>query len=198
MRSLDAVFAPNAIAVIGASTTPGKVGYDIFANILKGGYTGTLYPVNSAAKSILSMRAYATIGEIQDAVDLSIIVLPTGATLKAVEESVKKGVKAIVIVSAGFREVGKKGLDVENEIVSICREAGVRIVGPASGYQPSSQSEHECELFRPDAQPGKHLLHFPERCTLLGRSRFRRRQRVRIFQVHLYRQQGRRGRDRLA
>ena len=130
MRSLDAVFAPNAIAVIGASTTPGKVGYDIFANILTGGYKGTLYPVNPAAKSILSMRAYPTIGEIPDAVDLSIIVLPTGATLKAVEESVQKGVKAIVIVSAGFREVGKKGLEVENEIVAICREAGVRVVGP--------------------------------------------------------------------
>jgi len=130
MRSLDAVFAPNAIAVIGASTTPGKVGYDIFANILKGGYKGTLYPVNPAAKSILSMRAYPAICEIPDAVDLSIIVLPTAATLKAVEESVKKGVKAIVIVSAGFREVGKKGLEVENEIVSICREAGVRVVGP--------------------------------------------------------------------
>jgi len=130
MRSLDAVFAPNAIAVIGASTTPGKVGYDIFANILTGGYKGTLYPVNPAAKSILSMRAYPTIGEIPDAVDLSIIVLPTGATLRAVEESVQKGVKAIVIVSAGFREVGKKGLEVENEIVAICREAGVRVVGP--------------------------------------------------------------------
>ena len=130
MRSLDAVFAPNAIAVIGASTTPGKVGYDIFANILTGGYKGTLYPVNPAAKSILSMRAYPTIGEIPEAVDLSIIVLPTGATLKAVEESVQKGVKAIVIVSAGFREVGKKGLEVENRIVSICREAGIRVVGP--------------------------------------------------------------------
>ena len=130
MTSLDAVFAPNAIAVIGASTTPGKVGYDIFANILMGGYKGMLYPVNPAAKSILSMRAYPTIGEIPDAVDLSIIVLPTATTLRAVEESVKKGVKAIVIVSAGFREVGKKGLEVENEIVSICREAGVRVVGP--------------------------------------------------------------------
>ncbi|NTV54387.1 MAG: CoA-binding protein, partial [Syntrophaceae bacterium] len=130
MRSLDAVFAPNAIAVIGASTTPGKVGYDIFANILKGGYKGTLYPVNPATKSILSMKAYPTIGEIPDAVDLSIIVLPTGATLKAVEESVKKGVKGMVIVSAGFREVGKEGLEAENRIVSICREAGVRVVGP--------------------------------------------------------------------
>jgi acetyl coenzyme A synthetase (ADP forming)-like protein len=130
MTSLDAIFAPNAIAVIGASTTPGKVGYDIFANILKGGYKGTLYPVNPAAKSVLSMKAYPTIGEIPDAVDLSIIVLPTGATIKAVEESVKKGVKGMVIVSAGFREVGKKGLEDENRIVSICREAGVRVVGP--------------------------------------------------------------------
>ncbi|MCX5834759.1 MAG: CoA-binding protein, partial [Deltaproteobacteria bacterium] len=130
MTSLDAIFSPKAIAVIGASTTPGKVGYDIFANILKGGYKGTLYPVNPAAKSILSMRSYPTIGEIPDAVDLSIIVLPTGATLKAVEESVRKGVKGIVIVAAGFREVGAKGLEMENRIVSICREAGVRVVGP--------------------------------------------------------------------
>lgn len=128
--SLDAIFSPKAIAVIGASTTPGKVGYDIFANILKGGYKGTLYPVNPAAKSILSMRSYPTIGEIPDAVDLSIIVLPTGATLKAVEESVRKGVRGIVIVSAGFREVGAKGLEAENKIVAICREAGVRVVGP--------------------------------------------------------------------
>jgi len=130
MTSLDAIFSPKAIAVIGASTTPGKVGYDIFANILKGGYKGTLYPVNPAAKSILTMRSYPTIGEIPDAVDLSIIVLPTGATLKAVEESVRKGVKGLVIVSAGFREVGAKGLEMENRIVSICREAGVRVVGP--------------------------------------------------------------------
>ena len=128
--SLDAIFSPKAIAVIGASTTPGKVGYDIFANILKGGYRGTLYPVNPTAKSILSMRSYPAIGEIPDAVDLAIIVLPTGATVKAVEETVRKGVKGIVIVSAGFREVGAKGLEMENRIVSICREAGVRVVGP--------------------------------------------------------------------
>jgi len=128
--SLDAIFSPKAIAVIGASTTPGKVGYDIFANILKGGYTGILYPVNPVAKSILSMRSYPTVVEIPDAVDLSIIVLPTGATLRAVEESIRKGVKGLVIVSAGFREVGAKGLELENRIVAICREAGVRVVGP--------------------------------------------------------------------
>ena len=130
MTSLDAIFSPKAVAVIGASTTPGKVGYDIFANILKGGYRGTLYPVNPAAKSILSMRSYPTVEDVPDTVDLSIIVLPAGATLTAVEESIRKGVKGIVIVSAGFREIGAKGLELENRIVSVCREAGVRVVGP--------------------------------------------------------------------
>ena len=109
MSSLDAIFAPNAIAIIGASTTPGKVGHDIFANILKGGFKGTLYPVNPNAKSILSVKTFPTINDIPDTVDLSIIILPPGASLKAVEESVEKGVKGIVIVSAGFREVGGRG-----------------------------------------------------------------------------------------
>lgn len=130
MHSLDAIFAPGSIAVVGASTTPGKVGYDIFANILKNGYRGTLYPVNPSARSIMGVRAYPGFGAIPDPVDLAILILPPGATLKAVEEAVRKGVRGIVIVSAGFREVGPAGLEVENRIVSLCREAGVRVVGP--------------------------------------------------------------------
>ena len=130
MHSLDAIFSPESIAIIGASNTPGKVGHDIFANILKGGYTGTLYPVNPKARSILSVKAYPTISDIPDPVDLSILILPPRASLEAVEEGVKKGIKGIVIVSAGFREVGGEGLEIENKIVSICKEAGVRLVGP--------------------------------------------------------------------
>lgn len=130
MHSLDAIFAPGSIAVVGASTTPGKVGYDIFANILKNGYRGTLYPVNPSARSIMGVRAYPGIGAIPDPVDLAIFILPPSATPKAVEEAVRKGVRGIVIVSAGFREVGPAGLEVENRIVSLCREAGVRVVGP--------------------------------------------------------------------
>jgi len=130
MHSLEAIFAPKSIAVVGASTTPGKVGYDIFANILKNGYRGTLYPVNPTAHSIMSVRAYPEIGAIPDPVDLAILILPPGATLEAVEQAVRKGVKGIVIVSAGFREVGPAGLEIENRIVSVCREAGIRVVGP--------------------------------------------------------------------
>lgn len=130
MSSLDAIFSPESVAIIGASSTPGKVGHDIFANILRGGYKGTLYPVNPRARSILSVRTYPTISDIPDSVDLAMIILPPRASLAAVEESIIKGVKGIVIVSAGFREVGGEGLEIENAIVAMCKSAGVRLVGP--------------------------------------------------------------------
>jgi acetyl coenzyme A synthetase (ADP forming)-like protein len=130
MNSLDAIFSPESVAIIGASNTPGKVGHDIFANILHGGYQGTLYPVNPKAKSILSVKTFPTIAGISDKVDLSIIILPPKLCVNAVEESIAKGVKGIVIVSAGFREVGGEGLEIENRIVSLCKEAKVRLVGP--------------------------------------------------------------------
>jgi len=130
MNGLDAIFSPESVAIIGASNTPGKVGHDIFANILSGRYQGTLYPVNPKAKSILSVKAYPTITDIPDRVDLGIIILPPQASLAAVEEGIKKGIKGFVIVSSGFREVGGEGLVIEEKIVSACRAAGVRLVGP--------------------------------------------------------------------
>ena len=130
MDRLDAIFSPESVAVIGASTTRGKVGHDIFANILSGGFKGTLYPVNPNAKSILSVRAYKTIMDIPDDVDLAIIILPPRLAVDAVKRAIKKGVKGVVIVSAGFREVSKEGLAIEEEIVSVCKKAKVRVVGP--------------------------------------------------------------------
>ncbi|MEW6670257.1 MAG: acetate--CoA ligase family protein [Thermodesulfobacteriota bacterium] len=130
MDKLDAIFSPESVAVIGASTTPGKVGHDIFANILRGGFTGTLYPVNPNARSILSVRAYPNIKEIPDAVDLGIIILPPKPALNAVAEAIEKGIKGVVIVSAGFREVGGEGRETEDRIVALCKEAGIRLVGP--------------------------------------------------------------------
>jgi len=130
MNGLDVIFSPQTVAVLGASTTPGKVGHDIFANILRGGFTGTLYPVNPHARSVLSVRAYPSLLEIQDDVDLAIIILPPKLALASVQEAAQKGVKGIVIVSAGFREIGEAGLAIENEIVSVCKNAGMRLVGP--------------------------------------------------------------------
>ncbi|MBW1641798.1 MAG: acetate--CoA ligase family protein [Deltaproteobacteria bacterium] len=130
MDQLDAIFSPQSVAVVGASTTPGKVGHDIFANILKGNFTGILYPVNPSARSVLSVKAYPNILDIPDPVELAIIILPPKLALEAVYNSVEKGIKGIVIVSAGFREVGNEGLEIENQIVSICKNADVRVVGP--------------------------------------------------------------------
>jgi acetyltransferase len=130
LNPLDAIFSPQSVAVIGASSTPGKVGHDIFVNILRAGYRGTLYPVNPKAQSIACVKSYPVITEIPDSVDLAMIILPPKSALEAVEAAIEKAVKGIVIVSAGFREVGSKGRQIEDRIVSICKEAGVRVVGP--------------------------------------------------------------------
>jgi acetyl coenzyme A synthetase (ADP forming)-like protein len=130
MKNLDAIFSPQSVAVVGASTSPGKVGHDIFVNILRGGFQGTLYPVNPKAKSVSCVRAYPAIADLPEAPDLAMIILPPEAAVQAVEEAVAKDVKGIVIVSAGFREVGGEGLAMERRIVEMCREAKVRLVGP--------------------------------------------------------------------
>ncbi len=130
MDRLDAIFAPQSIAVLGASTQKGKVGHDIFANILYGGYQGTLYPVNPTAKSISSVKCYKSITAIPDPVDLAMLILPPKIALIAVEECIAKGVKGIVIVSAGFKEVGGEGLEIEHKIQKMCKDANIRLVGP--------------------------------------------------------------------
>jgi acetyltransferase len=130
MDKFDAIFSPKSIAVLGASTAKGKVGHDIFANILRGNYQGTLYPVNSKARSVLSVKAYPTILDIPDQIDLAMVILSPHLALKSIEDCVKKGVKGIIIVSAGFKEVGGEGVEIENRIAQMCAEAGIRLVGP--------------------------------------------------------------------
>jgi acetyltransferase len=130
MEKLDAIFSPKSVAVLGASSTQGKVGHDIFANILRGEYTGTLYPVNPKARSILCVRCYKSITEIPDPVDMAMIILPPKVALQAVYDCVEKGVKGIVIVSAGFKEVGGEGAEIEAKIAEVCKKADVRLVGP--------------------------------------------------------------------
>lgn len=130
MDKLDAIFSPRSVAVVGASTTAGKVGHDIFVNILKGGYKGTLYPVNPKASAVASVRAYPTLSDIPDELDLAMLVLPPQLAVGAVKEAIVKGVKGIVVVSAGFKEVGGEGAAIEQEMVDLCREAGVRMIGP--------------------------------------------------------------------
>ncbi len=130
MDKLDAIFKPRSVVVIGASSTKGKVGHDIFANLLRGEFKGTLYPVNPGARSILCVPCYKSVSDIDDEIDLAMIILPPKAALAAVRDCVKKNVKGLVIVSAGFKEVGGEGEEIEDEIARICREADIRLIGP--------------------------------------------------------------------
>ena len=199
MNSLDSVFAPRSIAVIGASQTPGKVGHDIFANILKGGYKGTLYPVNPSADSIQCVKSYPSVKPSYPIPSIwrSSSSPPKGA-VQAVEGSIRKGVKGIVIVSAGFREIGKEGAEIEANIAPHVQGArgspgGAQLPGC---HQPGGLSQHEREFLRPHAVFRLHLLHLSERRPLHLCPRFCRRTGLRILQIHLHRQQGGRRRAR--
>ncbi len=130
MSGLDPIFAPTSVAVVGASTTPGKVGHDIFLNILKSDFQGTLFPVNPKAHAVKCVKAYPSLTDLPEAPDLAILIVPPKAALAAVEEAASKGIKGIVIVSAGFREVGEEGRHLEEQIATRCREAHIRLVGP--------------------------------------------------------------------
>jgi acetate---CoA ligase (ADP-forming) len=127
---LDALLRPRSIAVIGASRTPNTIGYQILDNLLRHGFTGAVYPVNPTAPAVHSVRAYASVAEIPEPVDLAVIVVPKQHVLRVARECGEKGVQTLVVISAGFREVGGEGVERERELLGIVRHYGMRLVGP--------------------------------------------------------------------
>ena len=127
---LDAFFHPQSVAVIGASRDPEKLGYAVLANLKEGGYPGRLYPVNPKADEILGLKAYPSVLDIPDPVDLAVIVIPYRFVPAVLEQCGQKGVRAVVVISAGFREAGREGLERERELVEIARKYHLRLIGP--------------------------------------------------------------------
>lgn len=130
MSSLDPIFRPASIAVIGASRTPGAIGYGIVHNLIEQGYQGALYPVNPRATFIHSIPAFPSLREVPGPVDLAVIVVPKECVLEVVDDCAAKNVPALVVISAGFREVGGPGAALEAELVERTRRYGMRLVGP--------------------------------------------------------------------
>lgn len=128
--SVRTVLEPRSIAVIGASRTRGTIGGEVFHNLIATGFTGPVYPVNSRAPVVQSVIAYPTIADAPGAVDLAVIVVPAAHVLAAARECAAKGVRALVVISAGFGETGPEGLAQQRELVEICRAAGMRLIGP--------------------------------------------------------------------
>lgn len=127
---LDSLFYPQSIAVIGASADPKKVGYAVLNNISRFGYSGEILPVNPKADEILGIKAYPNILDINKNVDLSVIAIPAHMVPQCVRDCITKGVKSAVIISAGFKEAGSAGILLEEELKSIVRESGIRLLGP--------------------------------------------------------------------
>ncbi len=128
--SLDPFFGPRSVAVIGASRRPNTIGYQIVDNLLRHGYTGVVYPVNPGAAAVHSVPAFPSVTSIPAPVDLAIVVVPKESVLEVVEECGVKGVKALVVISAGFKEVGPEGAERETLLLERSRALGMRLVGP--------------------------------------------------------------------
>lgn len=124
------LFHPRSVAVIGASRDPRGVGHQIFRNLIAGGFQGPAYPVNRTAREVASVRAYPTVLDVPDEVDLAIVVVPAPAVLGTVEECGRKGVKGLVIITAGFRETGPEGALREAQLADLLTKHGMRAIGP--------------------------------------------------------------------
>ncbi len=127
---LDKLFFPQSLALIGASDTPGKWGFSILLSMMGGGYEGRIYPVNPARESILGLKAYASVSEIPEAVDLAIFTIPARKVPDGLRECVASGIQSAVIISSGFKEAGDEGAALEREIVAIARQGGLIFIGP--------------------------------------------------------------------
>jgi len=129
-RGLRSILTPRSVAVIGASTRPDSVGRAVFANILFHNYQGIVYPVHPKAKSILGVRAFPSVLEIPDEVDLAVVIVPAAAVPSVLKECGQKGIQGAVVISAGFKEIGAAGAQLERQVQEIAREFGISLIGP--------------------------------------------------------------------
>lgn len=128
--ALAAIFRPRSIAVIGASRDRGGVGRQVFDNLLAGGFHGPVYPIHPTAREIGSVRAYASVLDVPDAVDLAVVCVPADRVEAVAEECGRKGVQGLVVITAGFREVGGAGALREQALVDVLQRHGMRAIGP--------------------------------------------------------------------
>ena len=128
--SLNFFFEPKSVAVIGASGSPGKAGNEILVNMLANGYAGKIFPVNPNEAEVMGFKAYRSVKEIPEPVDLAVFIVPAEKTLPAVKECVEKRIPAAVIASGGYAEVDRKGAELQEEIALAAKAGGLRIIGP--------------------------------------------------------------------
>jgi len=128
--ALRRVLAPRSVAVVGASRRRGTVGGELFHNLLTAGFTGPVYPVNPNAGVVQSVAAHPTVTKVPGPVDLAVLAVPADQVVQVARECAAKGVRALVVLSAGFAESGPQGVERQHALLEVCRQAGMRLVGP--------------------------------------------------------------------
>jgi acyl-CoA synthetase (NDP forming)/GNAT superfamily N-acetyltransferase len=129
-RSIERLLTPRSVAVVGASTDPGKVGHVVFGNLMAYGFQGPVYPVHPEARHVGGVRAYPSVLDIPDDVDIAVVAVPAGAVAGVVEQCARKHVRGLVVLSGGFAERGAEGRELERALVTEARANGMRVVGP--------------------------------------------------------------------
>ncbi|HLT57942.1 MAG: GNAT family N-acetyltransferase [Limnochordales bacterium] len=128
--SLYPFFHPRSVAVIGASRDPASIGYQVLANLILSHYQGPVYPVNPNAPYVMSVPAYPTVLDIPGPVDLAVVAVPQRAVLTVAEQCAQKGVRAMIVLTAGFAETGPAGAELQRQLVDLVRGSGMRMIGP--------------------------------------------------------------------
>jgi acyl-CoA synthetase (NDP forming)/RimJ/RimL family protein N-acetyltransferase len=129
-RSIRRLLTPGSVAVIGAGRTPDSIGHAALANLLAAEFQGPVYPVNRTAHHVGSVRAYPTVSDVPDDIDLAVIAVPAAAVRDIIAQCTLKGVRGLVVLSAGFSDAGSAGLAAERELVTTARANGMRVIGP--------------------------------------------------------------------
>jgi acyl-CoA synthetase (NDP forming) len=130
LSTLEPIFRPQAVAVIGASTVPGKLGHDILANLKNGGFAGPIYPINPKADEILGLKVYKSAAETPSPPELAVVVIPAKIVTPTLEQCAEAGVKAAIVITGGFAETGEAGERLQDEMAQVIRRTGLRVIGP--------------------------------------------------------------------
>jgi len=160
--TLDVLFEPRSVAVVGASQTDHKPGNEVIQNILANKFEGKLYLVNPKGGEILGHRVYPSIQDLPAAIDLAIIILPAAATPQAIRECAAKGAKAIVMAASGFAEVDEQGAKLQQDTIEAIRETGVRAIGPNTSGHTSTPHNFTSSFFPLGAVPRGHVSYLAQ------------------------------------
>ncbi len=130
MNGISNFFTPQSVAIVGASKTPGKIGNAIVKNMIQSNFPGKIYPINPKENEIEGLECYPSISDVDGSLDMVAVAIPAAHTVPLAEECGQKGVKHLVVISAGFKEIGHEGMELEKQLVSTCQNYGMRLLGP--------------------------------------------------------------------